>query len=257
MESTRVASINPASTREQTDDVAGRTRRMYEQIVSGLTEHRIAPGTRLREEKLAMLFDVSRTQVRKVLQRLEHERLVERQPHRGVTVVAPDSGETREIFDARRLIEPWVVTRLCEHCPPKKALGLRRIVREEQNAHREGDRRTAVRLSGEFHRSLAQAAGNRAIARSIDELTLRTCLALLANQAPTAATCRDDEHGKIVEAIERGDARLAARLMVSHLEHIEAALQAPLPVAANDGLDLLVAELAAPAARKRAARKQP
>lgn len=257
MGSPRTDSAEHPTAREQAEDVGGRTQRMYEQIVSGLTEHRIAPGTRLREEKLATLFEVSRTQVRKVLQRLEHEGLVERQHNRGVTVVAPDVQETREIFEARRLIEPWVVTRLCQHCTKKNALGLRRIVRDEQKAHEQGDRRAAVRLSGEFHRALAQAAGNRSIAKTIDELTLRTCLAILANQAPTVATCRDDEHDKIIEAIEGGDAKLAARLMVSHLEHIEGSMEPPTPARSSDSLDALIAELATPAPRKRAARKQP
>lgn len=239
------------------EDVAQRTQRMYGQIVAGITEHRIAPGTRLREEKLAALFEVSRTQVRKVLQRLEHEGLVARQPNRGVTVVAPDEAETREIFEARRLIEPWVVARLCQHCSRKSVLGLRRIVRDEQQARDGGDRRSAVRLSGEFHRALAQAAGNRAIAKSIDELTLRTCLAILANQAPTGATCRDDEHERIVKAIEAGDARLASRLMVAHLQHIEASMEAPSNPASSDSLEALVNELTAAPPRKPRTRKQP
>ncbi len=257
MGSTRNESSEHPAARAAGDDVPARTQRMYDQIVAGLTEHRIAPGTRLREEKLAGLFEVSRTQVRKVLLRLEHEGLVERQPNRGVTVVAPDMDETREIFEARRLIEPWVVSRLCSHCSKKGVLGLRRIVREEQKAADEGDRRSAVRLSGEFHRALAQAAGNRAIAKSMDELTLRTCLAILANQAPTLSTCRDDEHDRIIEAIERGDAKLAARLMVSHLDHIESSLEAPAAPAAGDSLDALLAELTTPAPRKSAARKKP
>lgn len=244
------------STATQTD-AGQRTLLMYDKIVAGLTEQRIPPGTRLREEKLAVLFEVSRTQVRKVLHRLELEGLVKREPNRGVTVVSPDQGETREIFEARRLIEPWVVARLCGHCSKRGVLGLRRIVRDEQLAHDAGDRRTAVRLSGEFHRALAAAAGNRAIAKSMDELTLRTCLAILANQAPTGAACRDDEHEKIVDAVARGDVKLASRLMVAHLEHIEASLAAPAAPAPADDLEALYAELAMPTPRKSPARKSP
>lgn len=250
-----VDSDKSQSVNNPADGVGARTQRMYEQIVAGLNEHRIAPGTRLREERLATLFDVSRTQVRKVLQRLEHEGLVERQPNKGVTVVAPDAQETREIFEARRLIEPWVVTRLCNHCTKKSALGLRRIVREEKKAHEQDDRRSVVRLSGEFHRALAEAAGNRSIAKSMDELTLRTCLAILANQAPTIATCRDDEHEKIIEAVESGDAKLAARLMISHLAHIEGSLEMPAPTQSSDIVDALVAELSTASPRKRTIRK--
>lgn len=221
------------------DDAAARTRRMYETIVSALTEHRIAPGTRLREERLGAMFDVSRTQVRKVLQRLEHEGLVRREPNRGVTVAAPDAGETRELFEARRLIEPWIVSKLCAHCARKDLAALRRIVRDEARAQADGDRRARVRLSGEFHRALAQAAGNRAIAESMGALTLRTCLAILANRAPTDGTCRDDEHQRLLEAIEAGDAKRAARLMVSHLDHIEASMEGPADAVPSDGLEAL------------------
>ncbi|MEI7445533.1 MAG: GntR family transcriptional regulator [Burkholderiales bacterium] len=221
------------------DDAASRTRRMYDSIVSALTEHRIAPGTRLREERLGSMFDVSRTQVRKVLQRLEHEGLVRREPNRGVTVAAPDADETRELFEARRLIEPWVVSKLCAHCARKDLVALRRIVRDEARAQADGDRRARVRLSGEFHRALARAAGNRAIAESMGPLTLRTCLAILANRAPTDGTCRDDEHGRLLEAIEAGDAKRASRLMLAHLEHIEASMEAPAAAGPSDDLEAL------------------
>jgi DNA-binding GntR family transcriptional regulator len=243
-----------ASRPDAGDDPGARTQRMYEAIVSGLTEHRIAPGTRLREERLGAMFDVSRTQVRKVLHRLELEGLVRREPKRGATVAAPDEAETREIFEARRLIEPWVVSRLCARCAKKDLAALRRVVRDEHRAQATGDRRAVVRLSGEFHRVLAAAAGNRAIAKSVDELTLRTCLAILANRASMAHTCRDDEHQRLLEAIERGDAKLAARLMVAHLEHIEASMEAPVEPAPRDELDALFAD-GPPATPRAAARR--
>ena len=227
-------------------DADTRTSLMYQQIVKSIVEHRIAPGTRFREEHLAQLFEVSRTQVRKVLQRLELERLVERKPRRGVTVATPDAAETREIFEARSLIEPWIVGRLCSDCSSASMQGLRRILRQENQAHKKGDRHTAVRLSGEFHRALAAAAGNRSLNRTMEELTLRTCLAILANQASTHVTCRDDEHQKIVEAIEAQDVRLATRLMLSHLQHIESSLQKPAVGASADALEVLLTGLPAP-----------
>lgn len=210
---------------DDSDDATARTTLMYTQIVSSIVEHRISPGTRFREERLAELFEVSRTQVRKVLQRLEHEGLVARQPRKGVTVATPTKEETKDIFEARRLIEPWIVGELCKHCSRTKVLGLKKIVREENQAHQKGERHLAVRLSGDFHRALAQAVGNRALIKTIDELTLRTCLAILSNKASTRITCRDDEHQKIVEAIESNDAKAAAKLMVNHLEHIENSLE--------------------------------
>jgi DNA-binding GntR family transcriptional regulator len=226
---------------DNSDDATTRTTLMYTQIVSSIVEHRISPGTRFREERLADLFEVSRTQVRKVLQRLEHEGLVAKQPRKGVTVAAPTKEETKDIFEARRLIEPWIVGQLCDHCSRNKVLGLKKIVREENQAHLRGERHLAVRLSGEFHRALAQAAGNRALIKTMDELTLRTCLAILGNKASTRITCRDDEHQKIVQAIEANDTKTAAKLMVNHLQHIENSLEDSGKLESTDTLDELLA----------------
>ena len=232
-------------------DAAARTRRMYERIVSSFAEHRLAPGTRLREERLAELFEVSRTQVRQVLQRLEHEGLVERKPRRGAVVITPSREDTAEIFEARRLIEPWLVERVCRRCAKKDLAGIKRIVREERQAHDTGDRRSAVRLSGEFHRALAALAGNGPLAKSMDELTVRTCLAILANQAPTGSTCRHDEHEQIISAIEQGEARRAMRLMHEHLEHIEASLAEPPAPSVTDDLSILIEDPPVRAAPRR------
>ena len=225
------------------DDATTRTELMYTQIVSSIVEHRISPGTRFREERLADLFEVSRTQVRKVLQRLEHEGLVARQPRKGVSVATPTKEETKDIFEARRLIEPWIVGQLCVHCSRSKVLGLKKIVRDENQAHQKGERHLAVRLSGDFHRALAQAVGNRALIKTMDELTLRTCLAILGNQASTHVTCRDDEHQKIVQAIETNDTKTATRLMLNHLQHIESSLVDSDKLESSDALDELLVGL--------------
>ena len=65
------------------------------------------------------------------------------------------------------------------------------------------------------------------------ELTPLTCLAILTFEAPTAAACPDDEHVRLVDAIEAGDAGSASRLMTDHLRHIEAALNVDRPGAAD------------------------
>ena len=87
-----------------------------------------------------------------------------------------------------------------------------------------GDRRRAVRLSGDFHVVLAELSGSSILARLMRELTPLTCLAILTFEAPTAVACPNDEHALLIEAIERGDTEGAAALMTEHLTHIEKAL---------------------------------
>ena len=49
---------------------------MYDRMVSAILDHRLPPGTKLVEDKLAAAFGVSRTRVRPVLVRLANEQVV-------------------------------------------------------------------------------------------------------------------------------------------------------------------------------------
>jgi len=202
---------------------------IYAWIYEAIIEHRMMPGTKLPEEKVAELFSVSRTQVRGVLQRLAVEQLVTLVPNRGAFVTTPTADEAREVLEARRTIEPAIVRRLVARIAAGKAPGavksLRAIVAREQKASARGDRRAAVRLSGEFHGELARLSGSGIMARMVRELTPLTCLAILAFEAPTRAACPNDEHQRLTDAIEAGRADEAAGLMLHHLAHIEHSLK--------------------------------
>ena len=170
---------------------------IYEKIYVAILEHRLHPGTKLVEERLAEIFDVSRARVREVLARLAHEHVV-------------------EIFPQRRLVETLT---------PEKIARLRTHQELEMDARRRDDKRAIVRLSGEFHTLLAELAGNTALARSMRELSTLTCLVIFLYDAPTATSCRADEHSQIIEAIAKRDAARAEKLMMEHLDHIESSLR--------------------------------
>ena len=53
---------------------------IYERIYVAILEHRLHPGTKLVEERLAEIFHVSRARVREVLARMAHEQIVELMP---------------------------------------------------------------------------------------------------------------------------------------------------------------------------------
>ena len=197
---------------------------IYERILRAVLEHRLPPGTRLVEDRLAELFDTSRAQVRDVLARLASEGLVQTLPNRGAFIAAPSREETLEIFQARRLIEPDLVRRLIARRDAAAVRSLRGIVVDEHKARQRLDRPAMVRLSGEFHIRLAQCAGNRFLARSMRELASLTVLAIFLYDAPHATACREDEHEQLLTAIEGRRTERAVGLMLEHLDHIEASL---------------------------------
>ena len=197
---------------------------IYERIVSAIFEHRLQPGTKLGEDRMAAIFGVSRSRIRLVLMRLAHEQIVRLEPNRGAFVAAPTPDEARDIFEARRLIEPGIVRRLIDTLPANGLGKLRALVRDEGKARERGDRRAIIRLSGEFHVLLAELAGNQVLTRTMRELASLTCLIIFLYDSPSIPSCHGDEHADIIEAIAAGDSARAVRLMSHHLDHVEQTL---------------------------------
>jgi DNA-binding GntR family transcriptional regulator len=198
---------------------------IYERIYVAILEHRLHPGTKLGEERLAEIFGVSRARVREVLARLAHEQIVELYPQRGAYVAKPSIEQARDVFEARRLIEPAVLKRLIDTVTPEKIARLRQHLELEFDARRRNDKRAVIRLSGEFHTLAAELAGNSSLARSMRELCMLTCLTIFLYDAPTASSCLTDEHTLIVDSIAKRDRARAEKLMIDHLNHIEHSLK--------------------------------
>lgn len=194
--------------------------RIYTRMYESLLEHRLKPGTRLPEERLAATFGVSRARVRKVLTRLEHEGLVELQPNRGAQVAEPSAEQSADTLEARRVIEPAIMRSLAERATPEDVEHLRKHTTAEYDAIARRDRSSIIRLSGEFHNLTAELAGNTALARTMRELSAMTCLTILLYNAPTATTCLPDDHVRITDAIADHDGERAADVMLRHLAEI-------------------------------------
>jgi DNA-binding GntR family transcriptional regulator len=212
------SSAIPASRRERTID------EVYEKIYASILEHRLLPGTKLPEERLAAIFGVSRARIREVLGRLAYEQIVEIYPNKGAYIARPSVEQAREIFQARLVIEPAIVRILADSGRQAAIDELAAHVDREKAAHASDDKRSVIRLSGEFHNLAADLAGNSALARSLRELTSLTCLIILLYDAPTPISCRPDDHDDIVTALRAGDSIRAIEAMMGHLRAIESSL---------------------------------
>ena len=70
---------------------ASTTRSIVDALTRAIVEHRLQPGTKLAEQKLADHFGVSRTLVRQALFQLAQNRLIRMEPARGAFVAAPSA----------------------------------------------------------------------------------------------------------------------------------------------------------------------
>ncbi|EJN02671.1 GntR family transcriptional regulator [Herbaspirillum sp. YR522] len=210
---------------------------IYERILSAIMEHRLTPGTKLVEEKLASIFGVNRTRVREVLARLSHEGLLTTIPNRGAFVASPTPDEARAIFAARRILEPALLRHLCEHTSPAHIEQLRAHVAQEAEARERGERRAIIRLSGEFHIRIADLVENPVMSKMMRELASLTCLIIVLYDSPTVPACTHDDHGTIIDAIEQGRTEEAVAAMIGHLHHIEQVLDMSTPPGEEEDLE--------------------
>ena len=204
---------------------------IYDRIVSAILDHRLPPGTKLVEDKLATAFGVSRTRVRPVLVRLANEQVVTLTPNRGAAIAQPTVQEAREVFEARRMIEPRLVELFIANATQADIAVLTAGIAEEEAARLGGDMRRAIRLAGDFHLLIAQAAGHQTLGRILRELVSRTSLILMTyspshtreREEATACGCR--EHQALIDAIRLRDAREASKRMLDHLVRLESQLE--------------------------------
>jgi len=199
------------------------TAQVHERIWSAIVDHSLPPETRLVESELCEIFGVGRTRVRQVLQRLAHERVVTLMRNRGAMVSKPSVREAREVFAARRLIETNIVETVVKSATRKDIKRLQEHVAREQEAWRDNDRRAMLKLSGEFHLLLAEAADNSILLEVLRDLVSRSSLIIAVYQPPGASPCPPDAHRELTATLERRE-RAAIKLMVQHLDHVFADL---------------------------------
>jgi len=204
---------------------AGATERIVQSITAAIVERRLMPGTKLAEQKIADIFAVSRTLVRQALNQLSRDRLITLEPARGAHVAMPSVEEARQVFEVRTMVEAAMVRQLCATVTDAQIAQLRAHLRDEQAAVARTDVPGRTRLLADFHVLLARLLGNEVLAQLLADLLNRSSLIALMYQSSHSAAHSQDEHVRIVDAIEQRDARAATRLMEQHLGSVERNLQ--------------------------------
>jgi len=197
------------------------TDQIVDSITTAIVERRLMPGTKLVEQQIADVFEVSRTVVRQALNQLSRDRLVSLEPARGAFVAMPSIEEARQVFQVRRLIEGGMVRQLAAQITDRQLEELRAHLRDERQAVNRSDVSGRTRLLADFHVVLARLLGNEVLAELIADLLSRSQLIALMYQSSHSAEHSQAEHVGIVEALAKRDGRAATRLMEQHLAAVE------------------------------------
>ncbi|WP_054632947.1 GntR family transcriptional regulator [Pantoea stewartii] len=197
---------------------------IYQALMNAIVEHQLPPGSKLPEEALSEVFGVSRTGIRKVLQRLAAVQMITLTPKRGAHVATPGVEEARDIFRTRSLLECGNLSAVLEHLQAPHLAGLTALVEQEKEAIARHDGPAAIRLSAAFHIQLQAISGNQVLTDLVTQLTQRSSLVIATWGAPWQRGCRCDDHGQLLQRLREKDLVSLTASLQHHFEHIVASL---------------------------------
>jgi DNA-binding GntR family transcriptional regulator len=134
----------------------------------------LEPGSRLTEQALAVEFGVSRTPIRQVLDRLEHERLVVQRPGAGTSVATIDTKEVRDVWAVRLKIAELIGDFVRLPAPPSVIDELGDIRSALVDVRRSEDVKALGRLYNRYHEAVLQVISNETLRRIHDQLYHQT-----------------------------------------------------------------------------------
>lgn len=198
------------------------TGQVYEQLIELLITGELQPGDVITERRMAERLKASRTPIREALGRLEAERLVYKQPNRGVTV-SPFSTETFvEILNIRQLLEGEAAWLAAGRIPEDRLEAARAALQAlASNPHP-----TLAEIwetDDLLHGEIANASGNRLLADLIRDLRRRTHVFNAYRNALTPKYSVE-QNTLLLDALAKGDRDQARATMVDHINTVKLAI---------------------------------
>jgi DNA-binding GntR family transcriptional regulator len=216
-------STEPSADGQPVDDPSQQDFRTLSEYVREVLRRRIlsgwiAPGTRLVERQVGEDLGVSRVPVREAIRALAEEGLVEIRGHGRGAIVRHDTEEAlHQFLEVRLGLEYWATILATERAGRQQISRLRQLIEAGLDAIKKEDFERSRELGRTWHRALAECSGNQELVRHLalldDRIAWGTKVTLAARGVATWL-----EHGEILEAIEQGQARLAADLLRSHMQ---------------------------------------
>ncbi|WP_428669986.1 GntR family transcriptional regulator [Reyranella sp.] len=196
----------------------------------------LVPGSRLKEEEFAELYDVSRGPVREAFRILERRGFVEIVPRHGARVRVFDPADLAGLFSIRAVLFGLAARQATEQGSSEliDLLG-KQVERLRQSAVKMdiSPREHAV-IAGDNQHLIARFAANRPLLKTLEELTGRALWRMAWSDTPLDFTTRARRQQSarlwraLLDAMETGDAagaeRIARTLLEASRDHMIAAM---------------------------------
>ncbi|MGF6935430.1 DNA-binding GntR family transcriptional regulator [Paraburkholderia sp. UCT70] len=218
--------------KDTTRSPSSRADHVYFSVRDDIFDLRLLPGDRMTEGSIADRFGVSHKPAREALQRFQSDGLMRGYVRGGWGVVPIDFKRFEDLYEMRKLIETFSVSRLFGVDSTLSATALQMLDRLDRiwnvpHAHRFRDDREMVALDEAFHEALVVAAGNAELSAAMQRVTDR--IRVVRRLDLVYGDCIDDtynEHIAILSAVRDPAADRAVELSGRHIEGSRAEVRA-------------------------------
>lgn len=195
---------------------------VYESLISAIAEHRLRPGERIRQDKLAASLGVSRQPVSHALQLLKYQGLVRESGRQGLEVTPLDPDRIHHLYAARASLDE-LAARLAAARAAASDLSASEFAFLSHVAERGSEedatqpRSALSQADVEFHQAIYRMSGNPVILELITPQwphLRRSMTIFLAD--PDYCTRIAHEHAEISRLILTGDEAGAASAARHH-----------------------------------------
>jgi DNA-binding GntR family transcriptional regulator len=209
----------PASAPDLGGSIADRvTATLRDEILAGT----LPPGARLKILDLAARYRISPLPVREALRRLEGERLLVAQSHKGATVRLPDAKLIHDLYELRGALEALLAARAAARAGAGAsgagASSLAGLAQRWERAAARADAAAMVAANRDFHDRIATLADNPEAADAATRgWPLTVALRVRLGFSPERQAAIAAEHRALAHAIVAGDQAAAARIAAAHV----------------------------------------
>ena len=188
---------------------------VYTSLRDAISDGTLLPGERITQEDLAAKLHVSRSPVLQALRLLKKDGLLEEAPGRGLLVTPLDPDRIGHLYQVRGALDALAARLAAERGKTISAS----LIQKGRDITQGDDVRGMIEADMAFHRAIYAASGNPLILNNAELHWVhfrRVMGAVLQRSASRQGIW--DEHEAIANAINAGDASLAARLSEAHAE---------------------------------------
>ncbi len=182
----------------------------------------IEPGTVLDETLLSQQYELSRTPLREVFQRLAGEGYLTLEENRGAKVSSMDIASMRNFFQSAPLIYAAVGRLAAENASPRQIAALKNAQHLFCKAGEDSDVFGMAMYNHSFHHTVGEMAGNAYLTPSLNRLLIdHTRMSQLFynpknDQEQQLILTACEQHDRMIEAIEKGEPAAVVELTLEH-----------------------------------------